>query len=131
MKKILLCLTGVLVCLGVFSGIAAFSAYCGSFSVTNRSLSRGILAYEAESDGILLTNAEETVGTRYHFAETDTGEDTDAEYSFVLNISTKKIHTSDCPSVSKILEKNKSFSNHYEEAIQNGYMPCKLCFPEN
>ena len=131
MKKILLCLTGVLVCLGVFSGIAAFSAYCGSFSIGNRSLSQGILAYEAESDGILLTNAEETAGTRYHFAETDTGEDTEGEYSFVLNISTKKIHRSDCSSVPKIQAKNKFTSKNYEQAIQDGFMPCKLCFPES
>ena len=49
--------------------------------------------------------------------------------TYVLNTNTKKIHYPDCSSVDDMKEKNKAFTDDYEEAIAQGYKPCGRCKP--
>lgn len=49
--------------------------------------------------------------------------------TYVLNKNTKKIHYAYCSSVGKMKESNKIFTNDYDQAIANGYTPCKICKP--
>ena len=48
---------------------------------------------------------------------------------FVLNLSTKKIHASDCAEVKRILPENLGTTNDYAGAKAQGYIPCKKCNP--
>ena len=49
--------------------------------------------------------------------------------SYVANANTGKFHVSGCDSVSKMSEKNKVFFSSRDEAINQGYVPCKRCNP--
>lgn len=49
--------------------------------------------------------------------------------SYVANANTGKFHVSSCSSVSKMSEGNKVFLSSRDEAINQGYVPCKLCNP--
>lgn len=52
------------------------------------------------------------------------------EYTYILNTSTHKFHYSGCSSVSKIKPSNyRTFTGTREQAISNGYSPCKKCNP--
>lgn len=48
---------------------------------------------------------------------------------YVLNTNTKKIHKSSCSSVEDIKPENRSSTNDFNEAIDQGYEPCKRCNP--
>lgn len=51
-------------------------------------------------------------------------------HDYVLNINTNKFHYPHCSSVKKMKESNKYyFSGTRDEAISNGYDPCKNCNP--
>lgn len=47
--------------------------------------------------------------------------------SYVLSISTKKVHKSDCSFARRISDKNKSYCKSLAEAYSQGYSPCKTC----
>lgn len=49
--------------------------------------------------------------------------------SYVGNSNTGKFHMAGCSSVSKMSEKNKVFFSSRNEAINQGYVPCKICNP--
>ena len=50
--------------------------------------------------------------------------------TYVLNTNSKTFHKPDCASVGKIKDSNKqTFVGTREEAIKNGYSPCKSCNP--
>ena len=49
--------------------------------------------------------------------------------SYVGNSNTGKFHISSCGSVSKMSEGNKVFFNNRDDAINQGYVPCKRCNP--
>lgn len=49
--------------------------------------------------------------------------------SYVGNANTGKFHVASCSSVSKMSEKNKVFFSSRDEAINQGYVPCKRCNP--
>ena len=49
--------------------------------------------------------------------------------SYVANANTGKFHVSSCSSVNKMSEKNKVFLSSRDEAINQGYVPCKRCNP--
>lgn len=54
-----------------------------------------------------------------------------SESHYVLNKNSLKVHTTDCPSASKIADNNKEdYYGNLEELIANGYTPCKQCNPE-
>lgn len=48
---------------------------------------------------------------------------------YVLNTNTMKIHYSHCNSVAKIALNNYATTKDYDEAIAQGYVPCKKCGP--
>ena len=48
---------------------------------------------------------------------------------YVLNTNTKKIHYGSCSSVEDIKPKNYAKTTDYDEAIAQGYVPCKRCNP--
>lgn len=57
-------------------------------------------------------------------------EASEKEITYILNTNTKKFHYPECKSVSDMKEKNKKeFSGSREEAISEGYVPCKRCNP--
>lgn len=50
--------------------------------------------------------------------------------TYILNLNTKKFHYPECSSVDQMSEKNKyEFTGTREEAIAQGYDPCKRCNP--
>ena len=49
--------------------------------------------------------------------------------SYVGNSNTGKFHVSGCSSVSKMSEGNKVFFTNRNDAINQGYVPCKICNP--
>lgn len=52
------------------------------------------------------------------------------EGDYILNISSRKFHLPDCPSVDKIKEKNKEeYHGSREDLIEQGYEPCQSCHP--
>lgn len=52
------------------------------------------------------------------------------EGDYILNISSRKFHLPDCPSVDKIKEKNKEeYHVSREDLIEQGYEPCQSCHP--
>ena len=52
------------------------------------------------------------------------------EQTYILNTNTKKFHNPDCASVGQMKEKNKKvFTGTRDQAIDQGYVPCKNCKP--
>ena len=48
---------------------------------------------------------------------------------YVLNTNSKKIHLLDCSAVDNMSESNKAYTDDYEQALSEGYTPCKICNP--
>lgn len=78
-------------------------------------------------------------GSNTHVADTHSSSSTSASSqtssgssdsgSYVANANTGKFHVSGCDSVSKMSEKNKVFFSSRDEAVNQGYVPCKRCNP--
>jgi methylphosphotriester-DNA--protein-cysteine methyltransferase len=49
--------------------------------------------------------------------------------TYVANASTGKFHYEDCRWVDKMSDSNKIYFNSRDEAIDAGYVPCKVCKP--
>ena len=49
--------------------------------------------------------------------------------SYVANANSGKFHVAICSSVSKMSENNKIFFSSRDEAVSQGYEPCKICNP--
>ncbi len=49
--------------------------------------------------------------------------------SYVGNANTGKFHDASCNSVSKMAEGNKVFFSSRNDAVSQGYVPCKICNP--
>ena len=49
--------------------------------------------------------------------------------SYVANGNSGKFHVASCSSVSKMSENNKIFFSSRDEAVSQGYEPCKICNP--
>ena len=73
-----------------------------------------------------------------HVANTDSSSSTSSSTSdssssssgsYVGNSNTGKFHFSGCGSVNKMSEKNKVFFSSRDEAVNQGYVPCKKCNP--
>ena len=64
--------------------------------------------------------------------ETETAAHTEAEATadYVLNLSTKKFHRPDCPSVQTMSDENREDVEwSRERVVEAGYEPCKRCEP--
>ena len=78
-------------------------------------------------------------GSNTHVADTHTSSSSSATHSssssssgsgsYVGNANTGKFHISGCDSVDKMSEKNKVFFSNRNDAINQGYVPCKRCNP--
>lgn len=55
--------------------------------------------------------------------------DSTEEGVYIININSKKFHTPDCSSVSKISEKNKQEYSGPRDALLIEYEPCQICNP--
>ena len=61
---------------------------------------------------------------------TDTSSDSSSDSgSYVGNSNSGKFHHASCKSVKKMSEKNKVFFSSRDDAISQGYVPCKQCNP--
>lgn len=49
--------------------------------------------------------------------------------SYIGNANSGKFHYSDCRWANKISYHNRVYFNSREEAINSGYVPCKVCDP--
>lgn len=49
---------------------------------------------------------------------------------YILNTSSKKIHTSDCPYAKDISPQNRETTDDIEKALASGYTACKSCNPK-
>lgn len=69
-------------------------------------------------------------GTSKTTDESYTFDDGSDKGTYIVNLSSKKFHTEDCPSISKIKEDNKKiYTGSRQNLINNGYEPCKQCNP--
>lgn len=60
----------------------------------------------------------------------DSTSSTASEPNYILNTNTKKFHYPDCSSVDDMKESNKIyFTGTRDEAVSQGYAPCKRCNP--
>ena len=53
----------------------------------------------------------------------------DISDGYILNTNSKKIHLPDCSAVDNMSDSNKAYSDDYDQAISEGYTPCKICNP--
>lgn len=54
---------------------------------------------------------------------------TNNAYKYIGNMNSKKFHLLNCTWAEKISDKNKIYFKSRDEAIKNGYEPCKVCNP--
>lgn len=86
-----------------------------------------------ESDGYSLTDISNYVKESAGIATSDKTEieSSTENVKYILNTNSKKIHLSDCPSVSNISTQNKKATNEtIEELEKQGYTCCKSCNPK-
>ena len=79
------------------------------------------------SGGSQNTEASNNAAANNTASNTPSSEETGITY--VLNTNSKKIHLTECSSVNQISDKNKGYTDNYDEAIKEGYTPCKVCNP--
>lgn len=79
------------------------------------------------SGGSQNTEASNNAAANNTASNTPSSEETGITY--VLNTNSKKIHLPECSSVNQISDKNKGYTDNYDEAIKEGYTPCKVCNP--
>lgn len=64
-----------------------------------------------------------------HTPKSTQSTDSSSSASYVGNANSGKFHESYCSSVSKMSEGNKVFFSSRDDAINQGYVPCKICNP--
>ena len=75
-------------------------------------------------------NENTPTGTYHALSNKDTSSSSSAATgSYVGNANSGKFHISSCKSVSDMSEKNKVFISSRDDAISQGYVPCKRCNP--
>lgn len=80
-----------------------------------------------ESDPPSCNDADNVSYTTISTLETTAAE---AEFAYIINVSTGKFHYPDCPSVKQMNENNKrKYVGDRENLISHGYEPCKRCEP--
>ncbi len=73
------------------------------------------------------TNTQQTTASQIQSAESAAPVSPEAAY--IGNANTMKFHRPDCPSVSQMADHNKIYLYSREEAVSQGYEPCKRCNP--
>lgn len=75
------------------------------------------------------THVADTHSSSSSSSSSDTSSSSSASGSYVGNANSGKFHESTCTSVGKMSEKNKVFFSSRDEAVNQGYVPCKICNP--
>lgn len=91
-----------------------------------------LLTFETEKDAPEDGNSDETAwnwGTPVEDGQEDAVPDETGEAPYIGNKNSKKLHYADCPSVDDMKDKNKVEFYSRDEAINQGYEPCKRCNP--
>ena len=63
------------------------------------------------------------------YDEGSVSEGLDISDGYILNTNSKKIHLPDCSAVDNMSDSNKAYTDDYDQAISEGYTPCKICNP--
>lgn len=63
------------------------------------------------------------------YDEGSVSEGLDISDGYILNTNSKKIHLPDCSAVDNMSDSNKAYTDDYEQALSEGYTPCKICNP--
>lgn len=83
------------------------------------------------SDAVSETTGEEDAAFTQMTGAAESGAQKDAQYTYVLNTSSKKIHMPNCSAVSSMADSNKEYtSESVSELEKKGYTPCGICDPE-
>ena len=102
------------------------------FNVFAYNVQPGIVINYATGDNHLVKDGQNTEQTAEE-TESDTEIQTESkgEKTYVLNVSTKKIHCPDCSSVSKTSEANKrEYTGDLTSVEAQGYSRCGICKPQ-
>lgn len=75
------------------------------------------------------THVADTHSSSSSSTSSDSSSSSSGSGNYVGNANTGKFHVSGCGSVSKMSEKNKVFFSSRDEAVKQGYVPCKICNP--
>lgn len=75
------------------------------------------------------THVADTHSSSSSSTSSDSSSSSSGSGNYVGNANTGKFHVSGCGSVSKMSEKNKVFFSSRDEAVNQGYVPCKICNP--
>lgn len=67
--------------------------------------------------------------TTENTAATTNASTTSTNTTYIGNSNTHKFHLASCRYVSKMSEDHKVYFNTRDEAIAQGYVPCKVCNP--
>ncbi len=85
---------------------------------------------EAADEPAVIPAAETTGIPAVTPAEPQADENTYAEYSYILNTSSKRFHHPSCPSVAQMKDINKKeYHGIRDTLIEDGYKPCGNCEP--
>ena len=86
---------------------------------------------ENENEFVTGINAENTTNEGTTETEEIKENQNNGKTEYVLNTSSKRIHSPDCPSVEETKDKNKRTvewdENEYQQALDEGYSPCGRC----
>lgn len=102
------------------------SSVYGTFRSGNIILTTDGVQYHLNTD-IRLTP--DDAGARSTITQASTPAVSESEASYIGNTSTLKFHTPGCIAGSKISDRNVIFFQSRSDAIEKGYVPCKLCNP--
>lgn len=91
----------------------------------------GDLTVNSENDSDQLRQNSGSAQSASQLQETVSNTQSGSEYTYVLNTSSKKIHTPDCSAVSSMSQSNKEYTQRsLQELESEGYVPCSICDPE-
>lgn len=100
---------------------------------TNSLRYRGITTYRTDELGTIIASSDKENIT-FYYTDSNTvvqapSQSIETEISYIGNKNSKKFHLSSCDGVKNMDSKNKITFSSREDAIENGYTPCKTCNP--
>lgn len=95
--------------------------------------SRGVITYRTDILGHIVA-ATDGENINFYYQKTDETINTAVthssdELSYVGNKNSKKFHLSICDSIAQMNEDNKIYFDNRDQAVNDGYTPCKSCNP--
>ncbi|RAP51691.1 MAG: hypothetical protein BZ138_04600 [Methanosphaera sp. rholeuAM270] len=85
--------------------------------------------YTWAGNNMKTTNNYATDNTQLASNSNDDAKSSSDSGSYIGNSNSHKFHKPDCEGVTKMSEKNKVYFNNRQEAIDMGYVSCKICNP--